>query len=107
MYSHLPIRDRQKFKLKSFGKRKPFTKVDFFISVGGDGTLLESVTYVGKSGVPILGINTGRMGFLATTHRAEVTRLSKIFSKANSRSTSVFCFDSIQTKIFSTTCPSH
>jgi NAD+ kinase len=72
LHSHIPLRDRRKFKLKSFGEKDPFTKADFFISVGGDGTLLESVTYVGKSGVPILGINTGRMGFLATTHRNDV-----------------------------------
>jgi NAD+ kinase len=70
--SHLPARDKKKFKLKSFSHSDNLSKCDFFISVGGDGTLLESVTYVGKSGVPILGINTGRMGFLATTHRNDV-----------------------------------
>src|ERR1044071_3714635 len=70
--THIPARDRKKLKLKSFGHNDKLSKVDFFISVGGDGTLLESVTYVGKSGVPILGINTGRMGFLATTHRNDV-----------------------------------
>jgi NAD+ kinase len=40
---------------------------DFVISVGGDGTLLETVTHVGAAEVPILGVNTGRLGFLATT----------------------------------------
>jgi NAD+ kinase len=70
--AHFPARDRKKLKLKSFGHKDNLSKVDFFISIGGDGTLLESVTYVGKSGVPILGINTGRMGFLATTHRNDV-----------------------------------
>jgi NAD+ kinase len=72
LLSHIPTRDRKKYKLKSFNHKDGLAKVDFFISVGGDGTLLESVTYVGKSGVPILGINTGRMGFLATTHRNDV-----------------------------------
>ena len=70
--SHIPGRDRKKLKLKSFNHKDNLSKVDFFISVGGDGTLLESVTYVGKSGVPILGVNTGRMGFLATTNRHDV-----------------------------------
>lgn len=74
LMDHIPKRDAKKFKLKSFDHKDKLSKVDFFISVGGDGTLLESVTYVGKSGVPILGINTGRMGFLATTHRNDVNQ---------------------------------
>jgi NAD+ kinase len=41
-------------------------KVNYTISIGGDGTLLETVTHVGSSEVPILGVNTGRLGFLAT-----------------------------------------
>ena len=49
---------------------KPGTKlknVDFFFSVGGDGTLLQSVTHIGELEIPILAINTGRLGFLANT----------------------------------------
>ncbi len=37
----------------------------FVLSIGGDGTLLDTVTYVGAQQIPILGINTGRLGFLA------------------------------------------
>jgi NAD+ kinase len=74
LIAHLPRQDIKKYKLKSFGLPDKLNKVDFFISVGGDGTLLESVTYVGKSGVPILGINTWRMGFLATTHRNDTSQ---------------------------------
>ena len=40
--------------------------VDLYLSIGGDGTLLETVTHVGKSEKPILGINIGKLGFLAT-----------------------------------------
>ncbi len=40
---------------------------DVMISVGGDGTILESVRMVGRSGIPILGVNAGRLGFLAST----------------------------------------
>jgi len=72
LIAHIPRRDVRRLKLKSFNHKDNLAKTNFFISVGGDGTLLESVTYVGKSNVPILGINTGRMGFLATTHRNDV-----------------------------------
>jgi NAD+ kinase len=57
--------------VKSFDHKNGLKNVDFFVSVGGDGTLLESVTYVGKLEIPILGINTGRLGFLATVSREE------------------------------------
>jgi NAD+ kinase len=39
--------------------------IDMAFSVGGDGTFLKTVNYIRESGVPILGINTGRLGFLA------------------------------------------
>lgn len=40
-------------------------KIDFFISIGGDGSFLESASIVKDSGIPIVGINTGRLGILA------------------------------------------
>lgn len=39
--------------------------IDLAISFGGDGTFIEMVKFIRNSGVPILGINTGRLGFLA------------------------------------------
>lgn len=39
--------------------------IDLAFSVGGDGTFIKTVSYIRDSGVPILGINTGRLGFLA------------------------------------------
>lgn len=41
-------------------------KADFIFSIGGDGTFLESATFVRSSEIPIMGINTGRMGFLSS-----------------------------------------
>ena len=41
------------------------TTVDFLISLGGDGTMLDAVTLVKDKNIPILGINFGRLGFLA------------------------------------------
>ena len=39
---------------------------DFLFSIGGDGTLLNAVTYIRESEIPILGINTGRLGFISS-----------------------------------------
>jgi NAD+ kinase len=46
--------------------------VDFLISVGGDGTLLDTITLVGDSGIPIIGINMGRLGFLSSIAKNEI-----------------------------------
>lgn len=59
----------KRIKYKSFELGDNLKNLDFFLSLGGDGTMLESVTFVAKAEVPILGINTGRLGFLATTSR--------------------------------------
>tara|TARA_R110002073_G_scaffold258681_1_gene421698 strand:+ start:48120 stop:49019 length:900 start_codon:yes stop_codon:yes gene_type:complete len=45
---------------------------DLFFSLGGDGTMLRAVTYVRDLGIPILGINTGRLGFLANIQKNEI-----------------------------------
>ena len=42
------------------------TKNDYLFSIGGDGTLLRSITFVKDTEIPILGINTGRLGFLTS-----------------------------------------
>jgi NAD+ kinase len=47
-------------------------KPDFLITLGGDGTILDAATYVRDSGIPILGINLGRLGFLANIAKSEV-----------------------------------
>lgn len=45
---------------------------DYLISMGGDGTMLESKNLVGTSGIPVLGINTGRLGFLAVMNKSQL-----------------------------------
>jgi len=42
---------------------------DLMISVGGDGTMLQAVKIIRNSGIPVIGINTGRLGFLATVQK--------------------------------------
>lgn len=55
-----------------FTKKQKELPFDVLISLGGDGKMLESVMYASPAGVPILGINTGRMGFLATTGKEQI-----------------------------------
>jgi len=45
---------------------------EMLISIGGDGTILRAATLVRDSGVPILGINAGRLGFLATVQKENI-----------------------------------
>jgi NAD+ kinase len=47
-------------------------QADLLFSVGGDGTMLHSVRLVRDSGIPIAGINLGRMGFLSSIPRTEI-----------------------------------
>src|SRR5690606_33323495 len=46
--------------------------VDMFVSFGGDGTMLRAVTYIRDLGIPIVGVNTGRLGFLSTIKKEDV-----------------------------------
>ncbi len=46
--------------------------IDFLISIGGDGTFLESILFLKSSEIPVIGLNTGRLGFLASIARDEI-----------------------------------
>ncbi len=65
-------------------------QLDNLITIGGDGTLLQSITFVKDSGIPVLGINTGRLGFLSGTSKEggedAVDRLAKGDYSLQSRS---------------------
>lgn len=71
---HLKSSRVSQFKLKRFDLGDNLKQLDAFISLGGDGTLLDSVTYLGKNEIPIMGVNTGRMGFLSTISRDETEK---------------------------------
>jgi NAD+ kinase len=47
-------------------------KVDFLFSIGGDGTILDAVGLVGDSGIPVTGINLGRLGFLSSISKEHI-----------------------------------
>ena len=65
-YFHLPE------TVTTFTREDDITDTSFLISVGGDGTLLDTVTFVRDSGIPIIGINMGRLGFLASIAKQEI-----------------------------------
>ncbi len=48
-------------------------KVDVMISLGGDGTMLDTLTFIRNSGIPVIGINLGRLGFLASINKDDIT----------------------------------
>ncbi len=54
--------------------------VDCVLSLGGDGTLLDTVLHVGETNIPILGINTGRLGFLASTPKESITESMELLT---------------------------
>ena len=56
--------------------------IDFVFAVGGDGTILRSITYVKDSNIPILGVNTGRLGFLTSIQKESISdAISQIKNK--------------------------
>ncbi|MFT4031952.1 MAG: NAD kinase [Siphonobacter sp.] len=58
----------------TYNSRNNLFDADFVFSIGGDGTLLETVTQVGERNIPIAGVNTGRLGFLATINPDEIAQ---------------------------------
>jgi len=62
-----------KGKYSTFNSAKDLDdSIDCMISLGGDGTLLDTVTLVQDKGIPVLGINYGRLGFLANIGREDL-----------------------------------
>lgn len=58
---------------------------DLMISIGGDGTILRAVSYIGKLNIPVMGINTGRLGFLATLQSEELETAFNLLFKGKYR----------------------
>lgn len=62
-----------KKEYKTFKSYKELdSSFDLLLSIGGDGTILRAATLVRKSGIPILGINAGRLGFLASVQKENI-----------------------------------
>lgn len=72
-HSDASLPDGNKHMILAETENELVAKSDVMIAVGGDGTMLHAARLAGRSETPILGINSGRLGFLADTpmHRAE------------------------------------
>lgn len=73
-----------KFSHSLFTRITKINQPDFLFSIGGDGTLLNTLGIVKNLPIPIVGINTGRLGFLSTIYEEEIDHaFSQIFDKKN------------------------
>ena len=61
-----------KFKIKVLTHKD---KIDFLISFGGDGTMLSAANFIKDYKIPIIGVNTGRLGFLANVAKENILSL--------------------------------
>ena len=75
-FKHLKQIFNLKFEAKTFKTREEFQKdTEFVFSLGGDGTILDTVSWVGEYEIPIVGINMGRLGFLASIPINKITEV--------------------------------
>lgn len=57
------------------------SEVDVMFTIGGDGTILRAVTFIRDLNIPVMGINTGRLGFLATVQKDQIKEAVKAVLK--------------------------
>jgi len=69
--------------IQTFNKETPLSSNESkaLISLGGDGTILQAATIIGRSGIPIMGINLGRLGFLAYIEKSVATEAIRALAK--------------------------
>ncbi len=71
-FKSFPLLSKKK-KFDTFSGYDDLNKnLDYFFSVGGDGTFLRSVTFIRDRQIPVIGINTGRLGFLANIQKESI-----------------------------------
>lgn len=78
-YKFLKSNSGLKLNIDTFSTSEELiSKAFYLICLGGDGTMLETVTFVRKSGIPILGVNTGRLGFLSQVNKDDLEKALKL-----------------------------
>jgi NAD+ kinase len=74
-YRYLKSQGGLQAELPTFSSAEELiSKAFYLICLGGDGTMLETLTLVKKSGIPILGVNTGRLGFLSQVNKDDLEK---------------------------------
>lgn len=68
-------------KAATFNTPSDIDDCDYVFSIGGDGTLLETVTYIRNKNIPVLAINAGRLGFLANIPSEQISDAIKALVK--------------------------
>ena len=64
---------------KIYSDKTVIERSDLLIAIGGDGTLLRSITIVKNTEIPVLGINTGHLGFLTSLQKEYLKKGLKLF----------------------------
>jgi NAD+ kinase len=81
---YLEIKNRQNINIDPFDTFEGLDdSFDLLITIGGDGTILRAITYVRDYSIPIIGINTGRLGFLATIQKDKIEGAMEDIIKGN------------------------
>lgn len=76
-------------------------QVDVLISLGGDGTMLDTVTLIRDSGIPVIGINLGRLGFLASINKGEIaSAIERLVNKKYTLDSRVLLTVESENKVF-------
>lgn len=80
---------------ETFQAAAELNDVDLLISIGGDGTLLDTVEMTAEKSIPVLGVNTGRMGFLSNTQveEAEEALLAFLNGELDLEERSMLCLE--------------
>ena len=77
------IKYNNKLDISPFNKSKDlYSEIDLMVSIGGDGTFLRTIEYVRDLAIPVMGINTGNLGFLATIKKENLDQaIDKIYNR--------------------------
>lgn len=79
LFSSKIVKHLNKLKnIKYFSKKEEIENTNLFLSIGGDGTLLRAAAFIQPLDIPILGVNVGRLGFLADLSPDEIPTLAEI-----------------------------